>query len=250
MVALCLLALNWSAPVHTQGKAKPYAGAAILSKETFSYGRYEVRLKSAKGSGIVSAFFLRASRKTSGGTLVHELDFEFMGKSDRLLHMACHRGLDAPAQGKKHKKSKKNVQLPFDPSADFHTYALEYTPKGIVWFADGQEIWRLGEDVASEFFGVDMDIRCNIWTPNIKAWAGTVESDRLPVQYEIDYISYAKQTGNSQTFEVQWKDDFDRFDASRWSKAGWTWNANLAQMKPANVSARDGKVVLLLRENN
>ena len=41
----------------TQGGA-PYGGGELYTKESFLYGRFEVRMKSAEGSGIVSSFFL------------------------------------------------------------------------------------------------------------------------------------------------------------------------------------------------
>ncbi|MDB9854520.1 family 16 glycosylhydrolase, partial [Candidatus Marinimicrobia bacterium] len=36
---------------------KPYRGAEYRSIETFQYGRFEIRMQSASGSGTVSSFF-------------------------------------------------------------------------------------------------------------------------------------------------------------------------------------------------
>jgi beta-glucanase (GH16 family) len=227
---------------------KPYNGAAIISKERFEYGRYEVRMKSASGSGIVSAIFLRSSQKSAEGTLVHELDFEFMGKADRLLHLACHEGVDNAAKGLRHASTPKNLELPFDPSEDFHTYALEFTPEGIVWFADDVEIWRLGQNVAEKFAGVAMNVTFNIWCPAAKGWAGALNASALPVSCAIDHASYAplKEGG---MFGAAQMETFDSLDLSRWNKAKWTWGGNLAFMTPENVSVRDGVAVLAVTEN-
>ena len=52
---LMLLVLKAAA---TQGGA-PYGGGELYTKESFLYGRFEVRMKSgAGGDGIVSSFFL------------------------------------------------------------------------------------------------------------------------------------------------------------------------------------------------
>lgn len=244
LVALLLVIAAGSAAAQQD---KPYAGAAIISKERFEYGRYEVRMKSASGSGIVSAFFLRSSRKTAEGTLVHELDFEFMGKSERLLHLACHEGVDNGARGLKHNSTAKNLELPFDPSEDFHDYALEFTPNGIVWFADGEEIWRLGKDMAAKFHGVAMNVTFNIWCPAAKGWAGSVERDKLPATCEIDSIHFAQLVnpeGGAHEFGTVWSEDFDALDDTKWNKANWTWGGNLAFMSPGNVAVRDGVAVL------
>ena len=37
--------------------ANPYRGGELRTYESFRYGRYEVRMKSALGSGVVSSFF-------------------------------------------------------------------------------------------------------------------------------------------------------------------------------------------------
>ena len=39
------------------GEAR-YGGGEVYTKESFLYGRFEVRMKSAEGGGIVSSFFL------------------------------------------------------------------------------------------------------------------------------------------------------------------------------------------------
>lgn len=235
---------------YAQRPPKPYTGAAIITGNDFTHGRYEIRLKSAAGSGIVSAFFLRASNKTPEGTLIHELDFEFMGKTTGLLHMACHQGVDNPSQGKRHETEKKDIRMPFDPSANFHTYAIEYTPEAILWLVDNREVWRLGKTMADKFEGAKMSLRCNIWSPNIKPWAGAIDRQQLPAQYEIDYVAYAEWTGasGSQAFKPVWKDEFEGSSLGRWSKANWTWGSNQADMKAENVKVGEGKVILLLSQ--
>ncbi|MCR6637587.1 MAG: family 16 glycosylhydrolase [Sporocytophaga sp.] len=39
-------------------KAKEYKGAELRTNESFLYGRFEVSMKSAEGSGLVSSFLL------------------------------------------------------------------------------------------------------------------------------------------------------------------------------------------------
>ena len=50
--------------------AKPYRGGELRTIDTYRYGRYEVRMKSAAGSGVVSSF----------------LRIEIFGLMDLLVH--------------------------------------------------------------------------------------------------------------------------------------------------------------------
>ena len=53
-LTLALLALK----IATIKGGAPYGGGELYSQESFLYGRFEVRMKSAEGGGIVSSFFL------------------------------------------------------------------------------------------------------------------------------------------------------------------------------------------------
>ena len=56
LIKLILMLLVLNAPA-TRGGAR-YGGGELYTKESFLYGRFEVRMKSAEGGGIVSSFFL------------------------------------------------------------------------------------------------------------------------------------------------------------------------------------------------
>ncbi|MBN1844218.1 MAG: family 16 glycosylhydrolase [Sedimentisphaerales bacterium] len=47
-------------------------------------------------------------------------------------------------------------------------------------------------------------------------------------------------------WSLLWEDPMDGFDPSRWQRASHTWNENLAQFTPANVTFADGRMKLLL----
>ena len=62
---------------------KPYHGAEYRTIENHQYGRFEVRMKSAFGSGIVSSFFTIKDYWAEGlnGTANwREIDFETLGQ--------------------------------------------------------------------------------------------------------------------------------------------------------------------------
>jgi hypothetical protein len=49
-------------------------------------------------------------------------------------------------------------------------------------------------------------------------------------------------------FTLVWYDDFDSFDTSRWEKATHTWDENLAQFVPENITFADGIMTLHLTD--
>src|SRR5436190_2308943 len=46
----------------------------------------------------------------------------------------------------------KRVELPFDPRADFHVYALEWDETDLVWYVDGKEVHRSEHAPHAPFF--------------------------------------------------------------------------------------------------
>jgi endo-1,3-1,4-beta-glycanase ExoK len=63
----------------------------------------------------------------------------------------------------------------------------------------------------------------------------------------IKYYDYTPGKGeNGSDFTEQWTDNFDTFDASRWSKANWTFDVNLVDFSPDNVVVKDGYLVLVI----
>ena len=61
---------------------KPYRGAEYRSIENYQYGRFEIRMKSALGSGVVSSFFTIRDYWAEGlsdPSNWREIDFEGVG---------------------------------------------------------------------------------------------------------------------------------------------------------------------------
>jgi beta-glucanase (GH16 family) len=57
---------------------KPYASGEYRTNDFYGYGKYETRLKAAKGSGLVTSFFTYAG--PSDGLPHDEIDVEILGK--------------------------------------------------------------------------------------------------------------------------------------------------------------------------
>jgi len=55
-------------------------------------------------------------------------------------------------------------------------------------------------------------------------------------------------TGCGSRFTLVWHDDFNSFDPSRWEKATHTWNENLAEFMPENITFKGGIMTLHLAD--
>ncbi len=231
------------APQTFANPTKPYRGAELRTRASYLYGRFEVRMKAAWGSGLLSSFF--TYNDINPNQRWNEIDIEIMGRypddvqfniipPDRLNHVH-------------------HQFVPFDPRSDFHTYAIEWTDHYVAWFVDGQEVHRQTGPHVSQL-DRPQKIMMNIWPPAFEDWAGPLDPSVLPARAYYDWVSYASYTpgqgsvGTDNNFTPQWRDDFDSWDQSRWAKATHTWDGNNSQFTPENAVFRDGMMILCLTD--
>ena len=63
--------------------AEPYRGGEIRTKDTFRYGRFEIRMKGDPGSGVVNSFFLYRdhwAKGLDGAKHCNKIDIELLGQ--------------------------------------------------------------------------------------------------------------------------------------------------------------------------
>jgi len=224
--------------------AKPYKAAEIYSNQTYHYGRYEVRMKVAKGSGVLSTFFTYKNGSEVGNTFWEEIDVEVFGKNNATQWQSnVIIGSNRPTT-----KTEGLHTASTSLGDGYHTYVLEWTPNYIAWFVDGGEVRRItgGQFVTS--LTSNQDIRFNIWAANIAEWVGAFDPNVLPVYQFVNYIEYKPYNASTNSFTTtgSWRDDFNSFDTSRWNKANWTFDENYADFDPNNAVVKDGTLVLAL----
>ncbi|MFD7311003.1 glycoside hydrolase family 16 protein [Promicromonospora sp. NPDC059942] len=118
---------NVSCPGGCSGR--PYASGEYRSNELYSYGRFEVRMKAASGSGIVTSFFTYTG--PGDGQPWDEIDVEILGKNTRQMQtnyftngVGGHESV---------------IDLGFDAASGYHDYAIEWWNGGTInWFVDGR----------------------------------------------------------------------------------------------------------------
>ncbi|EAY95685.1 hypothetical protein OsI_17549 [Oryza sativa Indica Group] len=108
------------------------SGGGFASKSKFLYGKATADLKLVAGdsAGVVTAFYL-----SSGGDKHNEFDFEFLGNVTGEPYLV-QTNLYIDGVGNREQR----IDLWFDPTADFHTYAVLWNPSQVVFLVDDTPI--------------------------------------------------------------------------------------------------------------
>lgn len=225
-----------------QAQAKPYKAAEIYSNQSYHYGRYEMRMMVAKGSGVLSTFFTYKNGSETAGTFWEEIDLEIFGKNNATQWQSnVIIGTNRPTT-----KTESLHTMPFSMGDGYHTYVLEWTPSYIAWFVDGSQVRRINGGQFVTSLGSSQSLRFNLWAANIAEWVGAWNDSILPVYQFVNYVKYQPYVASTNSFGTGWRDDFNSFDSGRWSKANWTFGENLADFDPNNVLVKNGTLVLAL----
>ncbi|MCD6116672.1 family 16 glycosylhydrolase [bacterium] len=224
--------------------AKNYKGAELRTKQAYLYGRFEVRYKASWGSGQTSTFF--TYNDDYPNTPWNEIDIEILGRYDDDVQFNTITNYQT--------NHLRHQFVNFNPGLDFHTYGIEWTPSYVAWFIDGIEVYRqTGEHIS--LLKYPQKIMMNIWNPAYSDWVGEFDDRTLPFFAYYDFVSYSSYTpgqgncGTGNNFILQWTDEFDSFNNSRWQKATHTWNGNNSDFIQENCLFKDGKMILCLTDN-
>ncbi|XXX76332.1 family 16 glycosylhydrolase [Sorangium sp. So ce134] len=224
--------------VSSTAVAKPYKGGELYSAQGQLHGRIEVRMRMARGSGILSTFFTYKNGSEMSGAFWEEIDIEVFGKDNaRSWQSNIITGMGT-------RVTSEQVHTADASLADgYHTYTLEWTPDYVAWSIDGEEIRRsTGAQVAT--LTNQQSLRFNLWSSEATEWVGPFDDSALPQHQFVNWIKVYRY--NNGAFELAWQDDFDSLDSARWAKADWTFDGNRVDFDPQNVTVKDGTLVLSL----
>lgn len=169
--------------------AKPFRGVEMRSRDTLTYGKVESRIRFAKGSGVVSSLVLIYTPWPADDW--NELDIETLGRySDRTqLNVMIYTGppttppVTTPVNPTQFPQL---AMLPFDPTADFHDYAIEWTPAEARFSVDGMVLRTWSAQI--DRLKLPQNILLTIWASGAAGWAGPIQADSSPTSAEYDWI--------------------------------------------------------------
>jgi endo-1,3-1,4-beta-glycanase ExoK len=169
--------------------AKPFRGVEMRSRDTLTYGKVESRIRFAKGSGVVSSLVLIYTPWPADDW--NELDIETLGRyTDRTqLNVMIYTGPPTTppvTQAVTPTQFPQLTALPFDPSADFHDYAIEWTPAEARFVVDGV-VKRTWSDQIDRL-KLPQNILLTIWASSAADWAGAIQPDSAPTSADYDWI--------------------------------------------------------------
>jgi len=170
-------------------KGSHYTAASLitLDKFNFQYGRVEVRAKLPGGMGSWPAIWLLGADRNI-------VSWPRCGEIDIMEHIAYERSTiygtvhQSSPDGKGH-VSKGGTANISDPTADFHVYALEWSPQSLDFFVDHDKYFSFPyQGPANWTFDRPMYLLINYAIGG--SWAGRngVDENAFPQKYLIDYV--------------------------------------------------------------
>ncbi|SFT99681.1 endo-1,3-1,4-beta-glycanase ExoK [Mesorhizobium sp. YR577] len=160
-----------------------YACGEIQTKQRYSYGTYEVRMKAAAGSGLNTGFFTYIGPVDKQPH--DEIDFEVLGKNPAKVQ------INQYVNGKPVGDAKL-VDVPGGADQGFNDYAFVWKQDKISWYVNGELVGEATDPAklpthASKIF-------VSLWSSDIlKSWMGTFADPGAPVTAEIDRIAYTAE---------------------------------------------------------
>ncbi|HOB85766.1 MAG TPA: glycoside hydrolase family 16 protein [Bacteroidales bacterium] len=181
---------NWT---DISGSDTIHHAGMIQTKENFTFGYYESRIKFNVEMGSWGAFWIMYNnfRKTfneidnpkEDGT---EIDImEFVPKNGRY---GCH-NLHWNGYGEFHKSEGSGERMN-GKLEGYHTYSLLWTDEGYIFYIDGEESWRTDKGIshAPEYIILSTEIQDKGWAGDIPdPGYGTFDSTR-----NIMYVDYVR----------------------------------------------------------
>ena len=226
---------------------------SLRTDESYLYGRYEVRMKSADGDGIVSSFFTYNTNweDNLGNLNWNEIDIEMTGNRDNSVQFTTHH------PGSPYSWSYGEIiDVDFNPHYEFHDYAFEWTPDYIKWFIDGIQVYEQNESIVDDL-NFSQQIIMNIWPAIWEDWVGEWNEQDTPKHAYYDYVKYYEyvpNTGNYGTnnnFQLLWEDNFTNFNENIWDdNSSGTFGGNLCTFSPQNTNFYNGYLILSLTDLN
>jgi len=234
------------APVGVQGQ--DCASGALLTQQAYQYGRFETRMQSAQGDGIVSSFFLyNIDLGCNWPAENNEIDIEMTGNLDASVQFTTH--YPGPWS------ATQIVPTSFNPHAGMHDYAFEWEPGIVRWFVDGTLAYTQDASYVDGLI-YPMRIMMNLWAADAPSWVGVWDPAILPARSSYDYVRYYAYTpgsgdaGTNNNFTLEWTDEFDApLESSRWEVSEFGgFGGNYCTFVSNNVTTVGGELQLDMTE--
>ena len=161
------------------------SAAAITSRTSFHYGRFEATLQSTNVPGLVTGFFLHRDSPRQ------EIDIELLGnRPDQLLvNVFYNPGTDGARYDYGFRGTPAIIKLGFDASQALHDFAIEWDPCEIRWFVDETLVHRRAIWEPTPIPHLPMTLHINTWPARSQKLAGRLVRRVLPAAAMVSRVA-------------------------------------------------------------
>ena len=177
-------------------EGRAYTSARLNSRETWTYGRFEVRARLPGGRGTWPALWMLAAQDVYGEAYWPdngEIDImEHVGYDPGVVHATVHTEAYNHAQGTQRGASKQLAEA----TTDFNVYAVEWTPEEIRAFVNGTEYFSFANERRTRSsatyrewpFDQPFFLLMNIAVGGTWGGAEGINADAFPQTMAVDYV--------------------------------------------------------------
>jgi hypothetical protein len=179
-----------------QSGDRAYTAGSIASGDgpdaRYSFGRFEVVMRAARGSGLISAFFLHRRDPWQ------EIDVEVLGRDPTklLLNVYFNPGEAGAPYNYGYQGTPVLVDLGFDAAAAFHTYAIEWDVDELRWFVDDRLVHRRRAGRPTPIPNLPMRLYASLWPICSEALAGPM-TEALPASATLRSITVYRRSDSA-----------------------------------------------------
>lgn len=175
---------------------RDFSAAAISSRKTFLFGRFEAVLQSTNIPGLVTGFFLHRDSPRQ------EIDFEILGnRPDQILvNVFYNPGSEGAKFDYGYRGTPARIKLGFDASKALHKYAIEWNPCEIRWLVDEKLIHRRAIWGPTSIPDLPMTLHVNTWPTRSRELAGRLATRALPASAILSRIAVTAFTIGESSF--------------------------------------------------
>jgi GR25 family glycosyltransferase involved in LPS biosynthesis len=153
-----------------------FSAAAISTRASFLFGRFEATLQATNVSGLVTGFFLHRDSPRQ------EIDVEILGnRPDQLLvNVFYNPGTDGAKFDYGYRGTPAVIKLGFDASKAPHRFTIEWDACEIRWLVDQKLVHRRNTWDPTPIPHLPMTLHVNTWPARSREFAGRLAVRALP----------------------------------------------------------------------
>jgi beta-glucanase (GH16 family) len=161
---------------EARGNNKAWTSAHLWTKQEFTYGYFEARIKFNAASGVDNAFWLMSASKAKRmpGAAACEIDVvegAYPDVATTNLHVTDDAG---------HRADQKHRKL--QGGGDFHVYGVRWTQDAIQWYVDGTKV----REQSGHPCHAPLAVRLS--TAVVKGFMGAVTDKINGTEMQVDYV--------------------------------------------------------------